>query len=41
MLQIETSRAPADALTDFVSKMRSAQPFGVIDWDSECWDLTG
>ena len=41
MLHIEASHAPADGLTDFVSKMRSAQPFGAVDWDNECWDLTG
>ena len=41
MIHIETSRAPADRLNEFVNKMRAAQPFGVVDWSSDCWDLTG
>lgn len=32
---------PGKVLTRFVQKMRSAAPFGSLDWDDAIWDLTG
>lgn len=42
MIRVASARQDTlDNLQQFIDKMRSASPFGVVPWEEEMWDITG